>query len=153
MFTKYITSFIDGRIRIRHSALHNPNTSAKVQAFLQKTAGVKTVNINTVTASLLLEYDSKVLSRMDLLQLAGQLKGLVGDDEEEEPEKPKPRSRKSRSLLPRARVRKITNMGMIATLGLCVGLGLTGRTRGHVAFGWGFLFFNAIHVFMYRKSL
>lgn len=151
MFTKYITSFIDGRIRIRHRALRNSNTGSKVQDFLRKTAGVKKVEINATTGSLLLEYDPKTLSRADLIQLAGQLKDVVGD-EEEEPEQPAIRQ-KRRSPLARAQLRKVTNTGMIVTLGMCVGLGLTGRMRGHVVFGWGFLMFNAIHLFMYRKKL
>ena len=151
MFTKYITSFIDGRIRVRHKKLRDPNIGIKVKSFLQNTTGVKRIEINAVTGSLLMEYDPEVLRRQDLLQLAEQLKDVVEDDED--PDKPKMPSKKSTGLLSRTQIRKITNMGMIITLSSSVALGLTGRKVGHVTFGWGFLFFNAIHLFMYRKSL
>ena len=66
---KYLKSFTDGRIRIRHPALHNPKTAALVQEKMQATHGVSSITCNTVSGSVLILYDSAVLSKEALIEM------------------------------------------------------------------------------------
>lgn len=144
-----ITSFIDGRVRVRHKGLHNPEHAGKVRTFLSTIAGVNKAEINTNTGSLLLEYDPVRLSRADLLRLAESMEETLTAEDKEEPA-----SACRRFCLADSRhLRRLTNRGMLLTLGGAVGFGLAGRMGGHVAFGWGFLVLNALHLYIYRKCL
>lgn len=147
MLDGMITSFIDGRVRVRHSALKKPATAARAHEMLMKTPGVFKAEINTQTGSLLLEYDPKRLSRADLMQLAEDMKAGIAEDDEE------PALPVARRLLTPPQVRHLINRGMIATLGLSVGFGLAGRMGLHVALGWGFLALNALHLHRYRRCI
>lgn len=149
MLNGRITSFIDGRIRVRHKSLHNPEQAGKVQAFLANTSGVNKAEINTNTGSLLLEYDPGRLSRADLLRLAEAMEETLAAEEREEPA---PGCRRF-CLADSRHLRRMTNRGMLLTLVAAVGFGLAGRTGGHMAFGWGFLALNALHLHTYRKCL
>ena len=66
---KYLKSFTDGRIRLRHPALHNPKTAALVQEKMQATHGVTSVQCNTLSESVLILYDSAVLSKEALIEM------------------------------------------------------------------------------------
>lgn len=147
MLDGIITSFIDGRVRVRHSALKKAANAAKTHDALMRTPGVRKAEINTNTGSLLLEYDPKQLSRVELLQMAEKMKEGLAEDEE-----PALSRRKGRLLTP-AQVRHLTNRGMILTLGASVGFALAGRMGAHVALGWGFLALNALHLYRYRRCI
>ena len=55
---KYVRSFVDGRVRIRHPALHNEAVAALAEARMKAIAGVISVECNPVSGSVLLTYDS-----------------------------------------------------------------------------------------------
>ncbi len=71
MLSDAIASFLDGRIRFRHAALHDPDVAARLHDYLTTSLpGVRSARVNSRTGSLLLEYDPEVLDRSTLLDLA-----------------------------------------------------------------------------------
>jgi len=67
-----ITSFVDGRVRLRHPALKNKETSELIASFVGGVEGISAVQANPVTGSLLIYYDPEQLTREQLLALAEQ---------------------------------------------------------------------------------
>ena len=66
---KYLKSFTDGRVRIRHPALRTQHVADNAQKNLRSIHGVQSVECNPVSGSALILYDSEVLSRQQLLQM------------------------------------------------------------------------------------
>ena len=60
---KYVRSFVDGRVRIRHPGLHNEAVAAQAEARMKAIAGVISVECNPVSGSVLLTYDSAVIPK------------------------------------------------------------------------------------------
>lgn len=60
---KYVTSFSDGRVRIRHPALRREAVAATVREKLAAIDGVLSVDFNTVSGSVLILYDSARLPK------------------------------------------------------------------------------------------
>ena len=119
-----ITSFVDGRVRLRHPSLKRAEDAEQVRGFLASLPGILRVTVNSRTGSLLLEYDPDQISREDLLALAGQWADFASaQDEAAAPRKWR---------FDRARAIRFTNRGMLATLGASLAFGLAGRERGHV---------------------
>lgn len=56
-FLKYVRSFTEGRVRLRHPALEKEQIAALARASLEGIPGVQEVSINTQTGSALLLYD------------------------------------------------------------------------------------------------
>ena len=77
---KYVTSFIDGRVRLRHPSLKASETADMVADMMRSVDGVTDVHVNPVTGSLLLYYDTQVLSRSDLWDMARQGAAWLGEE-------------------------------------------------------------------------
>lgn len=71
-----ITSFVDGRVRLRHPSLKRAEDAELVRGFLASLPGILRVTVNSRTGSLLLEYDPDQISREDLVALAGEVGGF-----------------------------------------------------------------------------
>lgn len=56
-FLKYVRSFTEGRVRLRHPALENARIAAMAQDALSGIPGVLEASVNTQTGSALLLYD------------------------------------------------------------------------------------------------
>lgn len=67
-----IASFYDGRVRIRHRALKDPEFMATVQCMIGGQDGIIEMRANPKTGSLLVLYDPAVISR-EQLTLAAQV--------------------------------------------------------------------------------
>ena len=67
LLLKYISSFSEGRVRLRHPALRRAPVAELAKSRLSAVHGVKSVECNPVTGSALILYDSKVLSQDDLI--------------------------------------------------------------------------------------
>ena len=81
-----ITSFVDGRVRLRHSALKDKATAELVCTVVGGVEGITTVQANPLTGSLLIYYDAEKLTREQLLELAEQGAAFItGLNEEEAP--------------------------------------------------------------------
>ena len=66
---KYIKSFTDGRIRIRHPALHRQATADIAVQNMSAVPGIESVESNTVSGSLLILYDPGVLGKAELIPM------------------------------------------------------------------------------------
>ena len=141
----YITSFVDGRVRLRHPSLKRAEDAEQVRGFLASLPGILRVTVNSRTGSLLLEYDPAQISREDLLALAGQWADFASAQDGAAA----PRKRH----FSRAKAIRFTNRGMLATLAASLAFGLAGRERGHIVAGGLFLLFNLAHLYTYRKAL
>ena len=64
---KYVTSFSDGRVRIRHPALRREAVAATAREKLAAIDGVLSVDFNTVSGSVLILYDSARLPKERLV--------------------------------------------------------------------------------------
>jgi hypothetical protein len=64
-----IVSFCPGRVRIRRAELKDPHLAARILARIRAVPGITAAEIKTMTGSLLIKYDTKILSTEDLLAL------------------------------------------------------------------------------------
>mgnify|MGYP003261822130 CR=1 FL=1 len=144
MIEECVTSFMDGRARLRHPALKNAEQGERVRSLLASMPGMLNVTVNSRTGSLLLEYDPARISREDLLSLAGQWEAYVVQPDGDA--RPKRR-------LDRADAIRFANRGMLATFAASLAFGLAGRERVHVVAGGLFLLFNLAHLYTYRNRL
>lgn len=77
MIERYITSFVDGRVRLRHPALVNNKDIEKLREAALAVPGMRNVTVNNQTGSVLLEYDPAVLSREELLARGEKLAAYI----------------------------------------------------------------------------
>lgn len=66
----HAVSFVDGRVRLRHEALREAGAAELVRNAAGSVEGIRSVEVNTRTGSMLIMYDTSVLGREDLLRLA-----------------------------------------------------------------------------------
>lgn len=151
MLEHYITSFIDGRVRLRHELLRKPALAEQVQSMLPTIQGIRSVAVNTRTGSLLVEYDPAILGPEQLLALLRQwehMTGLITDPAEG----PSTLASIHKSVC-RGRLRRVLNGGMLLSLAASTLMGAAKRTQGHVLMGGLFLALNAVHLWNVRKTL
>ncbi|WP_353115091.1 HMA2 domain-containing protein [Nitratidesulfovibrio sp.] len=142
-----ISSFIDGRVRIRCDALRNPEAAAAIEGTLRETPGVLSATANPRTGGLLVEYDPDAVTQEQLLEAAKMLEAFAA----QEPAAPK-KSCCCRRLT-KAEAMRISKRGMAGSLAALVLFGLAGRERAHIVAGGLFLAFNAYHLYAYRKRV
>jgi hypothetical protein len=75
-----IVSFIPGRIRLRLPELKNPAVAAELLPLIRAVPGVKAAEIKTLTGSLLIEYDPRMLSTGRIVDLGKALARRMGID-------------------------------------------------------------------------
>ena len=155
---RYVTSFIDGRVRLRHPALRQRHVVAEIQPRLLRINGIQSAEFNERSGSLLLYYDTAILSRDELIRQAlpwadyldACLKGHPatppsgGGVGEHKPAFP---------LCGNICWRKAVNRGMLASLAVTAGSLALGSKKGHTVAGICFLAFAGVHVWRYRRSL
>lgn len=66
---KYVRSFADGRVRIRHPALRNEKVLRLTRENMEAINGVHTVEGNSVSGSILITYDSTAIPRERLFAI------------------------------------------------------------------------------------
>jgi hypothetical protein len=64
-----IVSFCPGRIRLRFRELKDKTTAKTAKMRIQETPGITGVEINTLTGSILIEYDTRILPTEQLLEM------------------------------------------------------------------------------------
>ncbi len=153
MLDGYITSFIDGRVRVRHRALRDVAAAEEARAVLAAAPGVRAATVNPHTGSLLLEYDSHMLDRDGVVALLGQVGELPALKADECGENVPARRCRLPKGLSRAQALRLVNRGMLATLAASLAFILAGRGPGHVVAGGAFLALNAVHLYAYRRNL
>lgn len=68
-FLRYVRSFSDGRVRIRHPALRRATVVATAEEKLKSIDGVRSTEFNTLSGSVLILYDSDTISKDRLLEI------------------------------------------------------------------------------------
>ena len=58
-FVKYVRSFMDGRVRVRHPALRDAAIAGKARAALLRVDGVWDIELNTLSGSALILYEAQ----------------------------------------------------------------------------------------------
>lgn len=166
-----IASFIDGRVRIRTAALRNPATLAMVENVIRAREGVRSVQSNPRTGSLLVEYDPEVIPRSALLEAAKALEDQLapaGAEKASDAEKPSGKRRRwgrlwsvggkggnpSEICVPSGRIisRRAENLLLGSMYAATLAGGLVNR-RAHVGFGVLFTLLAGAHVFARRRCL
>ncbi len=72
MLEQHITYFENGEVHVCHDALRRTDIATKIQRFLPVLPGIKSVNVDTENATLVLLYDVKKVSKERLLQMLQQ---------------------------------------------------------------------------------
>ena len=170
MIEQYITSAISGRIRLRHPSLRQACWAEQLRKAADFLPGIRALEINPRTGSLLLQYDPASLSQEMLIEIAeAWLQQLPP------PVKTSLRTSSSftLSVLPdmstvfpvvfrgrrmlrgvgRARLSKTVNRGMLVSLAASLALAAVGRIKGHVVVGGVFLVCTALHLYLFRNRL
>lgn len=137
-----ISSFIDGRVRIRHKALKDPEFMATIRDTVAGQDGVLEVRDNPKTGSLLVRYDPAVISHDKLLMAAQMLENTI-------PEKAAP---KSGACSPRKMARRKETALLSGLYALTLIGGFT-NIRLHMAAGGLFTLLAARHLFARRNCL
>lgn len=79
-YRKIVSSFTDGRIRLRHERLKRPSAASIIREKLSRVAGCHSVECNPRTGSVLVLYDAAVLSRGDLVRIGQECAELLDGD-------------------------------------------------------------------------
>lgn len=153
-----ISSFYDGRVRIRHKALKQPELMTQVKKMLGEQNGVTSMEENPRTGSLLVHYDPAVISRETLAQAACMLEEYLAGQAIKEAQ-PKTRSRVGLTGFTK-RLRsgkrfmgsKQETMLMSGFYGLTM-LGGFMNKRVHIASGVMFTALALMHVYARRRRL
>ncbi len=148
MIEDHIVSCIEGRIRLRHPALRDPENARLLRPILEGLPGMSTVAVNPRTGSLLLEYDPERLSMKDLLESASGLEAALSV-----PEIRPGAGGKGVAVCAGVSGRRLLNRSMSALLVASVALALGGRMRGHVLTGGLFVLLTALHMYGRRRLL
>lgn len=147
MLQDYLKSFVEGRVRVRHPALRNPELLQQLRELLAAMPGVQEVTTNDRTGSLLLYYDPKRLDIQSLLDISGPWLDMAVANGGKESEK------HERSVPSRKAVQHAKNIAMLFGLGTALASGLAGVKQLHALSSLLFALCTTDHVLRHRKSL
>lgn len=163
-----VTSFVDGRVRLRHPALKDTDTAELVSTVVSGVEGITAVQVNPLTGSLLIFYDPETLSREQLLALAEQGMAflpnldeapLESTDTSENGASPRkackvcaPMDEALRLLCGRSAT-KFVNRAMLVSLATSLAALPLGNRFLHTAAGGAFVGGVLQHLLAHRKSL
>ncbi len=149
-----VPSFIEGRIRLRHPALRDPDLMAAAGTYLENIDGVTAVQRNASAGSLLIFYDPGKLGRDDVtayLEQGAEILGATAGAQNDQVAGGPGRSGKKK--LPALNSRKITNRVMLGSL-LCSLAGIAfGAKTLHTVAGGVFALACLKHTVAHRKAL
>ena len=161
----HITSLVDGRVRLRHSALKDAATAELVCSVVGAVEGITSVQSNTRTGSLLIYYDAEKLTREQLLELAEQgaafVPGLNGEAAPAEPAEGAPRKvckvcapvEELLGFLTRRSTTKFIDRAMLVSLIASLAALPAGSRTVHASDGGVFLSGLLQHLIAHRKAL
>lgn len=148
-----ITSFIEGRIRIKDAALKNPATMQTVLTLIQAEEGISSAVPNPKTGSILVRYDPEKISKEMLLEAAAMM-------EQHLPKTDKAKGQKA-SLLRKGsencrQLISLTPTGESLLLGgLCLLTAVSGffGKRTHMTIGLAFIALCSLHLYKRKNHL
>ena len=149
MSSDIVTSFIDGRVRLRHPALKDAATVDMAAGMLSGVDGVESVQSNPRTGSLLIFYDAEKLSREKLLELAEQGAAFLQEEQKRVPDR-------TCSLTGMLLSRKATRLGkraMLVSLLCSLAGAASGMGAVHSVTGAVFALASLQHMAAHRKAL
>lgn len=145
-----IASFYDGRVRIRHTALKDPEFMATVQQMVGAQDGIIEMRANPRTGSLLVLYDPERISREQLL-LAAQVLESQADEATGAPRDAGDKDESCRKA-PLRMTRRNETLLLSAVYGLTVFGGFI-NMRLHIASGALFTLLAAKHLYDRKRCL
>jgi len=159
-----VTSFVDGRVRLRHPALKDKATAELVCTVVGGVDGISAVQANPVTGSLLIYYDAEKLTREQLLELAEQGAAFVpGMNEEAAPADTAEAPRRACAVkapvdellgfLTRRSTTKFIDRAMLVSLIASLAALPLGNRTVHTAAGGVFVGGVLQHLLAHRKAL
>jgi len=134
-----ITSFIDGRIRIRDEKLKSISVVSHIQRTLSQFKGITDVSINRRSRSLLILYDKTILKLEQLLHVLADYLDAAKTE--------------CRKYVVSLTDRKIVNLAMLASLAVSMFGAAIDIAAVHIAGGIVFLGFLGLHFFRYKNIL
>jgi len=146
-----VTSFVDGRIRLRHPMLKDPALMEIAGNYLENAGGVTAVQRNPASGSLLIFYEPEKLGREDLLAFLRQAAEFLGVTDEEAFKSGNASCGKT--ILKRIGTGKAAGRVMLASLLLSLGGIAAGAKSLHTAAGGVFALACLCHAFSHRKAL
>ncbi len=154
MIESLVTSFVNGRVRLRHPIFKDSQAAHKVTEALQTVNGIAKLEHNARTGSILIQYDEEILEQDNLISLLKQ--GVDGLDFELNNQPiPKPTCCIPASFkkLTTREKRKIYNRTMAVSLGIsALAIGV-GNERIHAIAGCVFLGLSLGHIKRMHKGL
>ncbi len=159
MIENYVTSFVEGRIRLRHPIFKDSEITAQIEGMLVNIPGVEYLKSNIRSGSFLIKYDEEQLDQETLFELLKQGEQLLVQSGIEL-SSPLPQTNKACcnlvapfSKLTTREKRKIYNRTMAVFLGIsALAIGV-GNERVHAIAGGLFLGLSLWHIKRMRKSL
>jgi len=148
----YVTSSIEGRMRIRHPALRNERDILLLGNLLQSGSGILDIISNRRTGSLLIEYDSKATQAGELLIVFNRWLSRIHQSKASMPARTSFFKNSPFMTNRRAAIRCL-NRGMLATLTFSIIMSMVGRTRAHIVSGALFTAEALMHTWLNRKTL
>lgn len=137
-----IVSSLPGRIRLRDTALRQPDRLERLRAVLAGMDGVLSVEGNAKTGSLLLHYDA-ASTDTDLIEAS------VEQAADAEFASPRPAYRPST----RVRLNRYAKRGMLVSLTASLVLAAAGQKRWHAITGGAFVACLLVHLAVHRRHL
>ncbi len=157
MIEDFVTSFFEGRVRLRHPLFKDVELAAELQVLLQNIPGMESLQYNARTGSFLLEYDPEILDQDTLTSLLQEGEKWLAQNEsllhKEKPTKSLLALPSFTKNLTTREKRKLFNRTMAVFYGMTIlSLGV-GSERTHVIAGSVFLGLSLWHIKRMRKAL
>lgn len=153
-----IVSFIEGRIRLRNPLLRDANILQQITSLVQNQPGIRQIITNERTGSLLIEYDSTIISHEDLLAARQMFEAFLPQEETTEEsqdimdEDEAQVVQKLQHILSQFQGAFKNDSGVLAVMLLTSALsGYLGFKKWHTVIASGFVAFAARH-FMNRRT-
>ena len=137
-----VASSIPGRIRVRDTALRQPDRLARLHAALQAVGGVLDVESKVATGSVIVRYDAARFAPEAMENLVEQ---------HVDAELARPRSKFPPSA--RVRINRAAKAGMLGSLAVSLALAAAGNKRWHAASGLVFVACLGVHLTVHRRHL
>lgn len=137
-----VASSIPGRIRVRDTALRQPDRLARLHATLQAVDGVHDVESKPATGSVIVHYNAAHFAPEAMETLVEQ---------HVDTELARPRGKFPPST--RMRINRAAKAGMLGSLAVSLALAATGNKRWHAASGLVFVACLGVHLTVHRRHL
>lgn len=137
-----VASSIPGRIRVRDTALRQPDRLARLHAALQAVDGVHDVESKLAAGSVIVRYNAARFAPEAMETLVEQ---------HVDAELARPRGKFPPSV--RMRINRAAKAGMLGSLAVSLALAATGNKRWHAASGLVFVACLGVHLTVHRRHL